>query len=299
VRIFPNRPRRIRLGVLAAILLALLGYCRWRTAWWPDIELQTTHYVIRSSATMEHTEEARRALEALHAAYTAFFAGFPDRRGSDGLLKVNLYRDQQEFRRCNPRARWAEAYYGRGRCYAYRADSDANPYHWLIHEATHQLNHEVTCLDAPRWLDEGLASFFSTSRYVDGGLLLGQPNGDSYPIWWVYDLHLSGDVDADIRAGEVIPLRAIITGRGGPDIDKKFNLYYIHWWSLTHFLLQGGGPERREACFQLIRDGGGLEAFERRIGPVEGVQAEWYQYLRALQDRAVGGEFSPHAPAHA
>jgi hypothetical protein len=293
LRIFPERKRAIRLAILLAVLGGVIGYSGWRSAWWPDVEVHTAHYAIRSSATREQTEEAGRALEELHNAYMQLFADFRDQRPAARLLEVNLYRDQREFHRCNPRAGWAEAYYRRGRCYAYRADLDANPYHWLMHEAVHGLNHEVTRLGAPKWIDEGLATYFSASRYVDGRLLLGKPNGDSYPLWWVNDLHLTGDLDADIRSGGVIPLRAIITGRGGPDIDREFNLYYVHWWSLSHFLLEGGGSERREACLQLIRDGGGLEAFEKRIGPVDEVQAEWYQYLRELQDRTMRGEFSP------
>jgi hypothetical protein len=291
LRIFPERRRAIRLAVLLAVLLGVLGYSVWRTAWWPDVELETAHYVIRSNATPEQTEEAARALEELHDAYMRFFADFPRRGGEP--LRVNLYRDREEFRRCHPRAGWAEGFYRKGRCYAYYAALDANPFHWLLHEATHQLNHDVTCLRAPKWLDEGLATYFSTSRYEEGEVLLGKPNGDAYPIWWLCDLHLTGDVDADIRAGSLIPLRAIVSGRGGPDIDIEFNLYYIHWWSLTHFLIEGDEGSHREAFMQLLRAGGGLDAFEESIGPIDAVQAEWHAYLRDLQQQALRGELSP------
>ncbi len=36
------------------------------------------------------------------------------------------------------------------------------------------------------------------------------------------------DLETDNNNGSVIPLRSIISGSGGPDIDEAFNLYYVH-----------------------------------------------------------------------
>jgi len=293
MRIFPTRARCRRLAILLSPVAVLFGFYLWRTTWWPGVTVQTRHYAIRSSATPAQAEDAGRALEELYQAYQEFFSDLPGPVEPDARLKVDLYRDRREFRRYNPRVGWAEAFYREGRCYAYCGTWEANPYHWLLHEATHQLNHEVARLHVPKWIDEGLATFFSASRYLDGDLLVGRPNRDAYPVWWLYDLDLSGDVEPDVRSGRIIPLSAIITGRGGPDMDTQFNLYYIHWWSLTHFLLAGEDGRRRDAYVRVIRDGGSLDVFEEHLGVVEEIQGQWYEHLLELHRRAIDGEFEP------
>ena len=111
-------------------------------------------------------------------------------------------------------------------------------------------------------------------------MIPGQIDGNTYPIWWLDELKLSGDIQKDIASNQIIPLRAIITGRGGPNIDENFNLYYVHWWSLSHFLFQFEGGKYREAYGKVLQAGGSLEAFEKQVGPIERIQGEWYLYLQ-------------------
>jgi hypothetical protein len=85
----------------------------------------------------------------------------------------------------------------------------------------------------------------------------------------------------------VIPLRAIITGKGGPAMDKEFNLYYLHWWTLTYFLCEH--EKYRARVLPLLQSGGDLRSFEQIIGPVEQVQSEWHDYVRRLK-AALAGE---------
>ena len=96
-------------------------------------------------------------------------------------------------------------------CRAYYSDKEMNPYHWMLHEATHQLNAEVAQLSLAKWLDEGLADYFGTSRIRDGKLMVGQIDPQTYPVWWIDDLATATNLQACIDNGSVIPLRAIIT----------------------------------------------------------------------------------------
>jgi hypothetical protein len=93
-------------------------------------------------------------------------------------------------------------------------------------------------------------------------------------------MSLSGDLKKDIKATKIIPLKTIITDSGGPDINKYFNLYYIHWWSLTHFLIHHENGRYKAGFFGLVKDGGTLEAFEKQIGPAHEILALWYPYLQ-------------------
>ena len=62
-----------------------------------------------------------------------------------------------------------------------------------------------------KWLEEGLAEYFSTSRLVSNRLALGRIDSNTYPVWWIEELATTPDLAANIRNGSVIPLRSIIT----------------------------------------------------------------------------------------
>lgn len=240
--------------------------------------LETRHYIIRSTATPSQTAQVAAAVESLHDAYTAFFPGLPT-GSADEKLKMVLYRDKREFKANNRSRPWAEAYYQPPACYAYYADGHPNPYHWMVHEATHQLNREVAGFKKTQWIDEGLASYFGASRIEHGRLLPGTIDTNTYPIWWLTSLALSGDLDDDIAKRRIIPLRELVSGTG-PDIGHHVNLYYIQFWSLSHFLFHYNGGQYAGRYRKLIAEGGSLEDFEATIGPIDQVQGQWYAYLR-------------------
>lgn len=241
---------------------------------------ETAHYAISSTATPEQTTLVSDAVESLHAAYVEFFKDRIRNKKNPAKLKLMLYKDRKEFSVYNTSSSWAEAYYRKPVCYAYFSDEQPNPYHWMIHEATHQLNNELAQLEIPKWVNEGLATYFGTSKIEHGKLLPGNIDKNTYPIWWLSGLDLSGDLESDIDTGKIIPLRAIISGKGGPDINKLVNLYYIEYWSFSHFLFHYKDGLYADRYMQLITEGGSLENFERIIGPVDQIQAEWYGYLQ-------------------
>jgi hypothetical protein len=285
-RLMPKRPARLL--ILSSIFLVIVGAERWYRRWRPELTVTTEHYVIYSAASADQTRKIADVVEALHQAYFEVFDGLVDAPAGNPRLKVKLFKDRDQFRRCNRRVGWAEAFYRRPYCYAYYPEDQANPYHWMVHEAAHQLSREVANLDVPRWIDEGIAAYLSTSVVSGGKLVPGEVDDNTYPIWWLVDMKFSGEMEKDIKAGTIIRLQAIVGGKAGPDIDEYFNLYYIHWWSLTHFLLHYEQAKYRDAYFQVIREGGGLKAFERHIGSVEAIQQQWYGYLRGQQQTLNG-----------
>lgn len=221
-------------------------------------------------------------MEVLYSTYVELLQSVPTISEPHAKLQVKLYRDRNEFKRCN-RVGWAEAFYRAPFCHAYFSADEINPHHWMLHEGVHQLNHEVARLRLAKWAEEGLAEYFSTSQLRDGRLELGLVDRNTYPVWWLEDLQLSNDLDADLKSGRVIPLRVILNGHGGPSLDDNFNLYYLHWWSLTHLLFDGGDGKYRDRVVPLVRDGASLGSFEKHIGSVEQLQTEWYQHLQHLQ----------------
>jgi hypothetical protein len=272
-------------------LLVVLAVAAWKFVprpWHPAITLEAPHHLIFSSATQSQTEDTAHALELLYNAYSNRFSSLPHFRPDHPKLKVKLFKDRAQFRQVNPGLGWAEAFYRKPYCLAYFSADEINPYHWMLHESVHQLNREVASLELEKWLDEGLAEYFSTSRFVSNRLVLGRIDVNTYPVWWIELLATSPDLAENIRNGSVIPLRSIITNRGGPSMNSHFNLYYLHWWSLTHFVFES--PQHCEQAMALVQKGGGLEAFEQTIGPVDKVQPEWHTYVRRLKTALSGSD---------
>ncbi len=73
-----------------------------------------------------------------------------------------------------------------------------------------------------------------------------------------------------------------------PACGRHFNLYYLHWWTLTHFIFES--PQLRARALELVQRGGGIEAFEELIGPLDKIQPEWHAYVRQLKSSLSGGE---------
>ena len=273
-------------------LLVVIGIAAWRYVsrpWHPSLTLNAPHHTINSTATRQQTEDTARVMELLYLAYSNHFGGLDGFQREHAKLKVKLFKDRTEFRRINPGLGWAEAFYRKPYCRAYFSTEERNPYHWMLHEAVHQLNHEVAHLMLAKWLEEGLAEYFSTSRIGTNELAVGQIDANTYPVWWIDEIATSNDLAENLRNGSVIPLRAVITNSGGPTMNRHFNLYYLHWWTLTHFIFES--PQYRERALTLVKRGGGLVAFEEVIGPVEQVQMEWHAHVRHLK-AALGGDLN-------
>jgi len=277
--------REKRLLVLLAIVVAITAWFYLPRQWSPGAVVETEHYAIRSSATAEQTREIGQVAEIVYAGYRQLMDELQRTIQPHAKLGVKLFKDRTEFRRCNRVFDWAEAFYKPPFCYQYYSAEEVHPYHWMMHEATHQLNNEAARLSLPQWLEEGLACYVSTSRIVDNALHLGEIDTNTYPIWWLDSLELSGDLDADKKKVGIIPLRAIVSGQGGPSMNRHFNLYYLHWWSLTHFLLHYEDGRYRAGLSRLIGDGATLAAFEKHIGLVESIETQWYGYLAESQKR--------------
>lgn len=239
---------------------------------------RTAHFSIESTAGEADTAEVGRAAEVLHAAWRAFFTQELAERQSDAAtreapLRMRLYGSQAEFKAHNRSRQWAEAFYLRPVSDAYVSRGRGNRHHWMLHEAVHQLNAEVLGRRHPRWVEEGLASYFGTSRMQDGRLHLGDIDAGTYPAWWLPDFALGDSADEDARRRRMIPLQAMLTGRDVPALDTNVNLHYIQHWSLVHYLLHGDGGRHAAGFRALMGTDAGLEAFERLIGPVGAIES--------------------------
>jgi hypothetical protein len=278
---------QIRWLIYLAIVLAMAGWKFIPRPWHPTITLETEHYQIASTASRDQVEKIGRVVEIQYAAFSNRFNTLPGFQRDHPKLKLLLYKDRDEMRRINPSLGWAEAFYRKPYCRAYYSAGEINPYHWMLHECVHQLNEEVAHLNLVKWLEEGLAEYFSTSRIQQERLAVGRIDPNTYPVWWIDEIATAPELNTNLTNGSWIPLRAIITNHGGPSINTDFNLYYLHWWTLTHFIFENENPD---FALRLLAQGGGLVPFEESVGSLESVQPKWHEHVRRIKAALSGND---------
>lgn len=233
------------------------------------VVVDTRHYRIHSTASPEYAANVGEALEVLRAAYAGMFP-IPE---ATSRFAVVLYGSRAEFSRHNRSSPWAEAFYLDPACYAYFDAKALNPYHWTLHEAVHQLARKGSGFRRNRWIDEGLASYFSASQRADGRLQPGNVDPTAYPVWWLTDVTTTHNMP--------IGLGVLLTGKGGPEVDTHVNQYYLSAWSLTHFLLHHDHGRYAGAYRAFLEAGGDADAFAKHIGRIDTIEAAWIPYFRS------------------
>ena len=280
-------PRERRLFSYLVVFVTVLGGAAYWRRWSPNRTEETAHYLIQSTATEAQTRNTGLVAEMLHAAYLEFLDEIGVTPREPRRLRMKLYGSREEMRFCNRMKGWAEAFYRKPYCHQYYPEHEVNPYHWMVHEATHQLSREVADLTLAKWLEEGIAEYFGCSRIVNGRMLPGEIDTNTYPVWWIDSLAVSGELAKDKANGSVIPLRIIVSGKGGPGMNDAFNLYYLHWWSLTHFLLDEKSGYR-DSIPALVKHGGRLDHFESDIGSIDRIEKEWYAHVLDIKAKLAG-----------
>jgi tetratricopeptide (TPR) repeat protein len=144
----------------------------------------------------------------------------------------------------------------------------------LLHEYTHLLVNNYF-RNAPLWLKEGLAEFYSTARV----------SGDRRRITLGAQLPHRA---REFRGRTLLPLRTLFAvDQGSPhyyDADKR-GLFYAESWALVHYLLEGGGGARRTQLARFIAslaDGKNVEESFRLAfqTDMDGLEAELSTYVR-------------------
>lgn len=246
---------------------------------------ETEHYLICSSATSEQTRTAACVAEGLCKSYTEFMREAGIKTISSDKHGLRIYRDRSEFKSKIPGITWEEAIYIKQNrcCHLYLDAGTPNPYHWMTHECTHQMSNEFSKFKLNTWLDEGLSTYFASSMIINGQPKIGTIDTNTYPAFHWRKIATSGNLEIDRKNGSIIPLATILTDNYSDSFKSNYNLYYLHWWTLTHFLLHAEDGKYRDRFFKLLVNGNDLNDFEKTIGSIKVIEPEWYSYIMKIK----------------
>lgn len=265
--------RRIALPSIVLLLLASAGSADSLPNGFA--EYRSAHYNLRTDVHETRARQALDAAERLHRAWERW-TGSPSHHGPH---RLRLFSSREGMRQALPGMGWAEAIYHDSICDQYDDRFEERPWHWLTHEATHQLAYEDSRLELNRWANEGLACLFSTSRVVDGRIVLGSVDKETYPVWWLVKTPLRRDFDKDSRSLLVRPsvfLREFDFAR----IDRTVNQHYLSWWSFAHYLYTTDSVGWKE----WVAKDGTREGLDRRFGSGPELDKKWYAHILGLAD---------------
>jgi len=233
-------------GLLALACIVLAGEILAAAACWgeqPAFTVRTDHYVVRTDINETFTTLVSRHMEAILAEYERRLSSiggevnkrfevtvYGNRQDYDGAVPPGAAGSQGAF---VPQLKLLVAYLGD------RTKEDV--LRTLYHEGFHQFLWESGVNDAPIWLNEGLAEYFSEATW----------NGLSFTTGQLPEVRLRIVQEAS-RNGTLIPLDMLFSMGSGDWIrhvhldHSRASVQYNQAWSIVYFLIhvQGGKHQR-------------------------------------------------------
>jgi hypothetical protein len=146
----------------------------------------------------------------------------------------------------------------------------------LLHEAQHAI-FRLTGAKAPKWLNEGLSSFFDQT-YVENGTIFIKANKEK-----------ADKVKKYAERNELTPLRKLISltdKEWKSQFEQKNFKYYAECWSLVYFMVVDRQARQRHDLIMILRDlrkGSKVtvaQAINQRYpGGVNALERDWRRFI--------------------
>ncbi|PCJ55502.1 MAG: hypothetical protein COA79_20595 [Planctomycetota bacterium] len=268
------------------ILFSIFFY-RYSGSWYWTFKHKVKYhnFIAYSNDTSENTQKLLVEANLVLNEYVNFYkdTNIELKLNDQLLFHMKIYETQEEFKRYSP-VYWAEGYYQEPYSNFYLEFDTPNPYHGMRHEVIHQFNTELMKRTMPVWLNEGMACYFSTCMILNGKFEFDKIDYNSYPAWWLKLSFLrSGNLEADKKTYKVIPLIALLQDQEPINITRNVNLYYLHWWTFFHFLVDGKNGKYKQGLLKFIQSEHELKDFKKLIGEPIQLEKEWYEYLKTFK----------------
>jgi tetratricopeptide (TPR) repeat protein len=217
------------------------------------VEVTSAHFELKTelgrSAAVELSDELETTLEALAR------LAFETDRIPSSRIRVVHFRQVEEYRAVAPKLS-SGVFDWRGRhdfervpIAMFAGEFDESTRETFVHELTHVLVH-YHLPQAPTWLNEGMADYYSTLEIAGGKATLGWPSAYHWVSWGSWEplldvVHMTpdefyGDEDQDPET------------RYGQEIATKRRLHYHEATTIIRVLLNK--PDRRKLFFQYLNE---------------------------------------------
>lgn len=267
---------RTLIALLLAIVIAVPSYPATQTRDnWRSV--RTNNLFVIGNADPEKLRQVAVWLEFFHSAFAQLVSR--DVIDSSVPTTVILFRDEASFTPFKPlyqgRPANVAGFFQPGDDVNYIAISldtgEQDPFSTAFHEYVH-LHLKDNVPGAPLWLNEGLAEFYGSLQFSGGEALLGAPLNHYLRL---------------LRQQELLPLSTLLSiGANSPHYNEqdKSGIFYGESWALVHYLMLGGGRNRRDQFkrfLQLVSRGDApAKALEDSFGmSVETIERELKAYL--------------------
>jgi tetratricopeptide (TPR) repeat protein len=272
--------KKVRL-LLIVVLLCTLGFSEEK----PWREIRSPHFRVITNGSEGAARHVAREFEQMRAVFASEFPGY--RLDSAEPLLILAPEDEYSTKKLVP---WFWQHSGPKPAGVYfhaweqpyalvrldavgsdkiTADEFAVVYHEYVHSLLHLNLHWL-----PTWLDEGLAEFYSYTRFEGNRTIIGAPPRDKWAL-------------ALLQSRTAIPLAKLLDQRGAfTRSEEDTELFYQQSWALTHFLILGPGMEggdRLKKFFNAAQQGvEQKKAFQDTFGDFKHVQQDFDQYIHLL-----------------
>lgn len=269
------------LGLLSGCATELVCPARGGPQWY---ELTSPHYLLRSDLPPDSARAELVKFEALYDILARFAFAAKTAPVSDPI-QVVLFRNGSEYHAISKR--WSA-----GRFNHDSADPEDTPVIAMFgdfdNQVSHTLPHELSHFfiarylpSAPLWLNEGLATYYETTRYSAGRVVFGHARPDH--------LRLLAELGMP-------PLQELLFGSAAT-FYKEPTIHYAGAWLLTHLLSQGPGHQRAQfySFLNALASGQSLPAAWRAVYgalDVKQLEEECRSYLVSTWD-ALEADFRP------
>jgi Flp pilus assembly protein TadD len=241
---------------------------------WTSVRSQNFHLVGNASE-----KDIRQVATRLEQFRLAFSRLFKRARLNDSVpTTVIVFKDEGSYKPFNPRR--AAGYFQSGEDVNYitltaqgRSASD-NPYAVIFHEYVHLLVKNNVSPNAPAWVNEGLAEFYSNLEVMKDGKAadIGKPISDH-----IYYL----------REQKLLPLRTLFAvDHSSPHYNEqsKRGVFYAQSWALVHYLMFGQQARRQPQLnryLELVGKGASQqESFQTAFGAdIDAIEKELRDYI--------------------
>ncbi|MFH1228000.1 MAG: FHA domain-containing protein [Planctomycetota bacterium] len=237
---------------------------------------ETDHYIVTANLSQEAVDDICYIMECLYFEHKKTFKLVGD---APSKLPVWVFKNAKEYRDHGGMGagQFGSGPKGKQLMTSYVVGAETNTTMILLHEGTHQFVDLVCNLRPPIWINEGLATYYESSKFE--GISLKTNLVNHQRLGMIQDLISKKDVP---RLEDIINIR-----------QANFTIYeYAHTWSLVYFFMNynnGQYADELETYFESIKKKGfenrpkHKELFEAAFKiKFEILEQQWEDFIKKL-----------------